>query len=60
MKLTAAQYQEIADIIRRMSDKFGYRTSVAKDMAEGFGRLSMRFNKKKFLEACNANMEETE
>ena len=60
MKLAAAHYQYIADIIRGMSDKFGYRTTVAKDMAEAFSKMSQRFDKKKFLTACGANMEEVE
>lgn len=60
MKFATRHYQEIADIISRMPDNFGYRTTVAKDFATAFSKMSQRFDKKKFLVACSANMEEAE
>lgn len=51
---------KFADIISRLPDNFGYRTTVAKDFATAFSNMSQRFDKKKFLVACNANMEEIE
>ena len=60
MKFATGHYHYIADTISRLPDNFGYRTTVAKDFATAFSKMSQRFNKKKFLEACNANMEEAE